>query len=68
MIRACFFDLDGTLQDSEILWVEATRRYLTDRGATVSPAAAQEMVYGRGWSEVFAEMTRRVPALAVEGI
>ena len=68
MIRACFFDLDGTLQDSEILWVEATRRYLTDRGATVSPAAAQEMVYGRGWSEVFADMTRHVPALAAEGI
>lgn len=67
MIRACFFDLDGTLQDSEILWVEATRRYLEDRGACVSPAAAQEMVYGRGWSEVFAEMTRHLPSLAAQG-
>lgn len=68
MIRACFFDLDGTLQDSEILWVEATRRYLADRGAPVAPAAAQAMVYGRGWGEVFADMTRHVPALAQQGI
>ncbi len=67
MIRACFFDLDGTLQDSEILWVEATRRYLEDRGARVSPAAAQEMVYGRGWGEVFADMTRHLPSLAAQG-
>jgi HAD superfamily hydrolase (TIGR01509 family) len=68
MIQACFFDLDGTLQNSEILWVEATRRYLEDQGAVVSAGDAQSIVYGRGWSEVFSSMTQHVPVLAQRGI
>ncbi|NLN02771.1 MAG: HAD family phosphatase [Lentisphaerae bacterium] len=68
MIKACFFDLDGTLQDSEILWVEAVRCYLNDRGAGVSTDTAMGIVYGRGWNEIFTDMARLVPALVYEGL
>jgi HAD superfamily hydrolase (TIGR01509 family) len=64
MIRAALFDLDGTLQDSEVLWVEATRDYLHDQGAEVSHAEAEQIVYGRGWREVFETMKRLAPPLA----
>ena len=32
MIRAYFFDMDGTLMDSEILWVEAVQAMVQDWG------------------------------------
>lgn len=63
MIRAALFDLDGTLQDSEVLWVEATRDYLLDQGVDLSPAEAEQIVYGRGWREVFETMQRLAPPL-----
>ena len=61
MIRAFFFDLDGTLLDTEVLWVQATRAFLQAHHADCSPAEATELVYGRSWRDVYAEMTRRFP-------
>ena len=63
MIRACFFDLDGTLQDSEVLWVEASRHYLRDLGVELAPSSVQAIVYGHGWREVFQGLARHAPAL-----
>ncbi len=67
MIRACFFDLDGTLQDSEVLWVEASRQYLRDLGVELAPSVVQDIVYGHGWGEVFQGLARHAPALSSQG-
>ena len=61
MIRAFFFDLDGTLLDTEVLWVQATRGFLQAHGADCTPEEASELVYGRSWRDVYAEMVRRFP-------
>lgn len=67
MVRASLFDLDGTLQDSEVLWVEATRVFMEERGAGISPAEATKLVYGHSWRDVFAGMARLLPDLAQAG-
>lgn len=61
MIRAFFFDLDGTLLDTEVLWVRATRAFLQAHRADCTPEEASELVYGRSWRDVYAEMARRFP-------
>jgi HAD superfamily hydrolase (TIGR01509 family) len=63
MERAYIFDMDGTLIDAEILWVEATRQFLNDRGAHETTDGALRMVYGRAWQDVHEEICRRYPAL-----
>lgn len=59
MIRAFIFDLDGTLLDSEVLWVEATHQLLRELGHDISHDDATEMVYGRSWHDVYAAIRRR---------
>ncbi len=61
--QAFLFDLDGTLQDSEVLWVAATRSYLADHGVTISQDEATRLVYGHSWRDVFAGMARLAPRL-----
>ena len=63
MIRAFLFDLDGTLLDTEVLWVRATRAYLQTHGVTCTQEEATALVYGRSWHDVYAEMVRRFPQL-----
>jgi len=53
MIRAFIFDFDGTLMDTEILWVEAAELYLRDRGSPISHDEAVRIVYGRSWLDVY---------------
>jgi mannitol-1-/sugar-/sorbitol-6-phosphatase len=67
-LRAFLFDLDGTLQDSEILWVAATRAYLADRGVALAEAEATRLVYGHSWRDVYAGMVRLAPDLAPPGM
>lgn len=64
LVKALFFDLDGTLQDSDLIWVKATQECLHDHGATITLDEAHQIVYGRGWREVFATMQRLAPELA----
>lgn len=61
MMKAAIFDLDGTLMDSEILWVEGTRRYLGKRGFDVAYDAVLAIVYGHSWRQVYAEVMRKFP-------
>ncbi len=61
MMRAAIFDLDGTLMDSEILWVEGTRRYLEKRGVTVSYDTVLAIVYGHSWRQVYTDIMSRFP-------
>ena len=65
MIRAFFFDLDGTLLDTEVLWVRSIRAYLLAHDVACTPEEVTVLVYGRSWTDVYAEMSRRFPRLAV---
>ena len=62
MISAFLFDLDGTLLDSEILWVESIQRALAELGSPISDAQALELVYGRAWRDIRERIHREYPA------
>ena len=61
--RAAIFDLDGTLLDSETLWVEATEQYLNDRGHALGREESLSIVYGRSWRDVYTDIITRHPEL-----
>ncbi len=61
MIEAYFFDLDGTLADTEILWVEAMELIARDHGCELSREEALEVVYGLAWPDVYDQFRRRFP-------
>ena len=63
MITGFIFDLDGTLLDSETVWVDAYGELLRARGFPVSPAEALRVVYGKSYGDVYAETRRRFPML-----
>ncbi len=52
MIQAYFFDLDGTLVDTEILWVEAMELLAAAHGRSLTREQSLDMVYGISWPEV----------------
>ncbi len=62
--RAALFDLDGTLQDSEIIWVKATRDYVRANGYPMSDEEALDIVYGHSWTNICQGIVRCAPALA----
>ncbi len=64
MVKAFLFDLDGTLLDSEILWVEALEMFMAENGDPISHEAALEIVYGVSWEDIFIEVARRYPGVA----
>jgi len=63
VINGFIFDLDGTLLDSETVWVEAYGELLRARGFPVSPAEALKAVYGKSYRDVYTETLRRLPML-----
>lgn len=63
MINAYFFDLDGTLVDTEILWVEAMELLAKDRGYTLPRELALHMVYGISWPGVYERFRAHFPEL-----
>lgn len=63
MTPAYFFDLDGTLVDTEILWVEAMELLARDRGYDLSRELALHMVYGISWPGVYARFREHFPEL-----
>lgn len=65
MIDAYLFDMDGTLLDSEILWVEAVEKYLTDFGFPLTREEAIDLVYGISWRDIYLEIRRRFPGLGL---
>jgi len=62
MPKAFLFDLDGTLQDTEVLYVEAWRRAHREKGYPVSDEGSCDMVYARAKDEVCALFCARFPA------
>lgn len=58
---AALFDLDGTLQDSEIHWIEATRDFLADNGISFTMDDATELVYGRSSTDIYNDIRAMEP-------
>lgn len=65
MIRAIIFDLDGTLVDTEMLWVRGLEDYLHAAGFAMSHEEAVGLVFGRAWHDIYRELRRRYPAFRV---
>ncbi len=63
MIKAFIFDLDGTLMDSEVLYVEAVQLVLQDKNLYISPEDAMSIVYGKAWPSVYAEVNMQFPGV-----
>ncbi|HEO72006.1 MAG TPA: HAD family phosphatase, partial [Candidatus Hydrogenedentes bacterium] len=63
MIKAFIFDMDGTLVDTEVLWVDATECWLREQGFDVERGEVIDLVYGIAWRDVYAEALRRYPGL-----
>jgi HAD superfamily hydrolase (TIGR01509 family) len=63
MVKAAIFDLDGTLTDSEVLWVNAVGQYLNDRGHAVGGGQAQQLVYGRSWTDIYESIVAEFPEI-----
>jgi len=64
-IDAYLFDLDGTLVDTEVLWVEATATLLREMGKSVADEQAAAWVHGRAWHDIYADITAAWPDLAI---
>ena len=60
-VAAFLFDLDGTLMDSEVLYVEATRQALEKKGYLISQEQSIDLAYGKGWSVIWDEVGVRFP-------
>jgi beta-phosphoglucomutase-like phosphatase (HAD superfamily) len=60
-IHAVFFDMDGTLIDTEILYVQAVKDALAERDCILDNDEAAELVYGRSWPDVYQLSHDRFP-------
>ncbi|MBQ2282047.1 MAG: HAD family phosphatase [Kiritimatiellae bacterium] len=56
MAKGYIFDLDGTLLDTELVWVEVTEKLLSVHGAPISHEAAVELACGRSTIEVYQDI------------
>ncbi|PCJ59721.1 MAG: hypothetical protein COA79_09965 [Planctomycetota bacterium] len=62
MIEAVFFDMDGTLIDTEILYAKALKVTLEEKGINLSLDEVIAIVYGRSWVGVFETVEKKFPA------
>ena len=53
-IKAAFFDLDGTLIDSEMLWIDSYMEVLSSLGLELNREIAIHRVHGRSFKELYA--------------
>lgn len=64
-ILAFIFDMDGTLLDSEVVWVDAYEEMLRRRGLPATHELALQTVYGKAFTDVYADTKRRHPEFPV---
>jgi beta-phosphoglucomutase-like phosphatase (HAD superfamily) len=67
VIEAFIFDMDGTLMDSEIIWVRAVEDFLESRGQGIEHDDAIRLVYGRSFGSIYGDIVRLYPGID-EGI
>lgn len=60
-LQAILFDMDGTLVDSEVIWVDAIAAALRRRGVDVTHEEVVLLVYGHAWPDIYREIARRYP-------
>ncbi len=68
MKKAYFFDLDGTLLDTEMAWVCAMQRYVASLGILLSNRDALSLVYGHSWGDIYREVVSRFPEFSDIGL
>ncbi|MCH2207401.1 MAG: HAD family phosphatase [Lentisphaerales bacterium] len=57
------FDMDGTLVDTEGLYVQSLIAACLDRDFELEQEAANMMIYGKAWSSIYADMELLNPGL-----
>lgn len=62
-VKAFIFDLDGTLIDSEMLWVAAMVAYLADHGCVTSRKEMMKIVVGHSWFDIYRKVITLAPEL-----
>ena len=60
---AFLFDLDGTLLDTESLWVKAIVEWLADRGAAMTEESLAPIVIGHSWIDIQDILHKTFPQL-----
>ena len=60
---AFLFDLDGTLLDTESLWVKAIVEWLADRGAAMTEDVLAPIVIGHSWIDIQDSLHKTFPQL-----
>ncbi len=63
---AAFFDMDGTLVDSERLYGMALCRSAGALGLELDEALSLQLVYGRAWSSIYCDLAEIFPQLEVD--
>jgi len=63
-IDAYFFDLDGTLVDTELLWARAVQELVRDNGGSCSMEDVLAIVFGRSWRDIHQDLVVKFPPLA----
>jgi HAD superfamily hydrolase (TIGR01509 family) len=66
MLRAFIFDMDGTLLDTEILWVEAVERMVHESDLPYTREEALYDVYGVSWHEVADRLKARFSGVVTD--
>ena len=63
-MKAYLFDLDGTITDTDVIWIDALADTLAALGHPVPTSWTMEIVYGKAWSSSYARIVERFPDLA----
>ncbi len=63
MLKAFFFDLDGTLLCTEILWIEAMKAAAAERGVEMDMAQATHLVIGRALTDIYYAVMESYPGI-----
>jgi HAD superfamily hydrolase (TIGR01509 family) len=67
-VEAIFFDMDGTIVDTEMLWAEAMVEYLADRGISGDKDEIISIVYGHAWSAIYEKIVALYPRTSVVSV
>ncbi len=60
-ITAVLFDMDGTLINTEVLWVDAVKYTFADKHCSITEDEIFDLVYGIAWPDIFAASHERFP-------